>query len=213
MAVGITVTSAASSHRLTTVDAVQTELDISSDSTFIGTLIDQASARIEKAADRVFAKETVEEERGASGTRYMYLTRFPIVSVDSVEHDGDSVTDYTVFDTEKGLLYRENGWTNTQLYWNFITDLYTGFRDPDWKITYTAGYVLPGDSARDLPDDLEMACIQFVKSLYLQRDTDPALTREQYGDASQSWERNSQLMGMPPITKTIVDNYSVTTVL
>lgn len=212
MAIGIKVTSAADSERLTTLTSVQNELGVDDDGPLLTALIDRASDIIKEYTGRTFAQETVEEKRGSPGERFMYLSRRPIVSIDSIEHDGDAVTDYEILDHGKGLLYREDGFTGTRLYKTYITDLPMGYEDPDWKITYTAGYVLPGNKNRDLPHDIEFAAMQLVKSFYLQADTDPALTREQFGAAAMTWDRSS-VGGIPPIVATIMDKYRETTIL
>ena len=46
-------------------------------------------------------------------------------------------------------------------------------------VAYAAGYWLPGDPQRDLPEDLERACLETIKARWFARLRDPLAKSEQ----------------------------------
>lgn len=163
----ITVTTAASNHDLTTVATAKAALGVSgtADDVFLVELITEASGAIRRYCNRVFAKETVVETiRLSRALDAVNLVRWPVTAVASVVEDGTTLqtVDYET-DLETGLVYRLDAndrrrvWTAGKL-----------------VITYQAGYILPSaTSGRNLPSDIEAACIALVRFLYFRRGTDP----------------------------------------
>lgn len=181
----LTILSPAASRRLTTLEAVKTELAIAdtAQDAFLAALIDQASDAITAWCGREFARETVRETifmDVAHGS--MILSRCPVVSIATIQMGAWTLSPTQAEIGESGLLYRveEDG---RRIAW--LPGRYT--------IEYDAGFVLPGETGRTLPADVERAAIIAVKSLYLSRDRDPLLRSEEVaGVASFSYTTGAE---------------------
>jgi hypothetical protein len=127
-------------------------------------LINSASQTIENMCRRKFKKQALVEKYVGKGTELLYLNNYPVignptyVKIDSVALTLD--TDYSVYDAEGGVLYRESLWDVSYLSYGL-----SGLRvskKQNIEVSYTAGYVLPKDATatipRTLPYDLELAC-------------------------------------------------------
>lgn len=171
----ISVVTAADSQQLTTVSAVKSLLGLTTtaDDALLGTLIDRASIAINNFCLRSFAAETLLETLAASGrNQNLRLARFPIISVSSVQLDGVDVDSslYTLQEPELGFLFSLYGWRWTQ-------------GQLSYAVTYQAGFKLPGQTnapvgAANLPADIEAACIDTTKVLYLQAQDNPNIYSE-----------------------------------
>lgn len=175
----LTVTAPANDTKLTTKDAVKTELGLGVaehvDDTFFDALIQQASDAIARYCRRPFALETISETLPGYGDTQLLLSRTPIVSVASVLHNGDIITDYSIEDRDAGVLFRRDLWTWTAgIGWNLTDYVRPGSEEPQFTVVYDAGFVLSGEG-RTLPYDVERACITTVKAWYAARARDPNL--------------------------------------
>lgn len=192
----LTVTSGPDHTDLTTVSAVTNELDIGPDA-IIDDLIARASEAINRELGRGrdgLASQTYEEQLGAHGDPYLTVSRTPVTNVASVTRDGEAVTDVEIHDAEAGLLYRKDGFRSTEA---ATTHLGPAIRQPyeahpDYTVTYTAGWVMPGASGRTLPHDIEKAAIETVKAWYVARDRDPDVVSESVGDVSVDFRSDEQ---------------------
>ena len=145
---------------LTNLTAIKLHIGIAddSDNALLTQLINQASADIESRCNRTLTRETrTNETYDCTGGTRLYLDLYPIYSVASVTVDGETVTDYQV--QSAGYLDRDGGW------------------DGEVKVTYAGGYLLepitgPPAIARDLPYDLEYACILWVSGAYNSRGSE-----------------------------------------
>lgn len=199
----ITVDTPATSYDLTTLADVQLILNLldSSDSHLLSKLITRASAACAAYCKRTFAKEVVTEVIPGTGTPRMVLERFPIVSIDAVTYDGTAVDsgDYSIERHERGWVLMEDGWTLT----NYSNDI----PKPDWTIQYTAGFVLPSHSGtRDLPYDVEEACLEAVKSWYYARCRDGTLRTEEVVDV---WQGSYSGNALPLKSRQLLDPWRV----
>lgn len=190
----VVVTPAAETN-LTTLDRVKSELGITdTDSDAILTLkIGEASSDIAFRVAPSLKRETLIETlrpyppRGGFTLTNSYpslrLKRRPIVDIDSIVLDGgdplvvdSSTTDFYHIDTDEnwsGLIYRLSA--SAPIDWTFSQSA---------VITYTAGYLLPGETGRNLPPVLESACVELVSSYWASRGRDPTLKAEEdYGVA------------------------------
>lgn len=194
----VTVVSAANSYDLTTVSNVITELGLTDteavdNHVLLSRLITRASDTIRSLTNRDFAKEDVEETLFVRRTTpRIILSRTPVVSIDKIELDGDSVeaSTYTIEDAERGFVYRVDGdyWDSTITAGGHIVERATRWGEYDWKVTYTAGYDLPSFSnSPNLPMDVERAAIEMVDSWYRARRTDPSIKSERIGEASVTY--------------------------
>lgn len=136
-------------------------------------LIKQVSAQIESYLGYKLARKDYTEELHAVNCRQLLsLNHFPIQSVTSVTHNGEDITDYLVIDeySKWGRLYREFGWGGKLITQGFEHDVVSGAYD--YKVTYTAGYYLPGDTgyvegeSDSLPYDISVACANMVVLKY-----------------------------------------------
>lgn len=208
----VTVTAAATSYDLTVKATVKTELGISGngDDALIDVLISQASAVIRAACNREFARETVQETLKASGKSLLMMTRTPIISVTSIALDGVTVdsSDYSVDEPGAGLIFSSCGWQETAKKLSGIGQLPVGnSRAYLYTVIYVAGYILPGMSGtRDLPADIERACIDLVKAYYLGRDRDPTIESESVPDVG-SVKYNVSEVGIPPHVDMILSRW------
>lgn len=187
----LTVTTAATARRLSTEATLRLELmaDIEPDAAAVLSLLDQASAAVESWCGRTFARETVSETfRLDAATLPLILGRHPIVAVTGVTEDGVAVVSGDrEFDPASGLLWRLSA--DTRIAW------------PASKIivAYSAGYLLPGETGRDLPHDIERAALIVAAGLFAARGRDPLLRSESVdGVSAASWlDPRAGAGGMP----------------
>lgn len=168
----LVVTTAATSKRLTTLPALKAELGVAtSDLDDMLTLyIDQASDSIQRYLARTLGTETVVETfRGPQEIptdSALMQGRYPIQSVSSVTVDDVLLdSEYYIVEQVKGFLYRTDA-SDSLAPWEPASKI---------VVTYTAGYVLPGEAGRDLPPAIERACLDMAKAAYFAARRDPAL--------------------------------------
>ena len=111
-------------------------------------LVGWSSAEVATLCNRVFAKETVTEVfSGIETSSCIFLSRWPVTNIDSIDEDGDEIfiDDDFSLDSESGKLYRLNtGWTGPL------------------TVTYTGGYDLPFES----PKALRQASLLVTREAY-----------------------------------------------
>lgn len=206
------VTTPAATTALTTVEAVMEQLEITDDiqTTRIQTEIDRASALIcsylgvQEADDgtvtlgRETLIETIEPEQPG---RVLYPSRRPLVSVTSITEGGIAVdaADYTV---SYGKITRVQSSTVLNYWW-------TSWANLQVAITYVAGWLLPGDADRNLPLEIEAACIELVKAGRFNRLRDPALRSEttQGIDSHTLFDRSRVSTVISPEIAATIDRY------
>lgn len=179
----LTVGTAATVTRLATLDRVKLELDITGTSKdeILGAKLDEASADIEALLGFVVARETVTETFWFEATdvapEYLTLDRTPVASIASVTVDGVATTYYRLDDVA-GQLYAldSNGYPCR---WYFCKSI---------VVEYTGGYLLPGQSGRNLPVGIEGATIELMTDYWSAKGRDPSLKSEEIpGVISQSY--------------------------
>lgn len=157
---------------LTELATVKAELGLTgTDSdTLLTRYINEASAAIEGFCNRVFGTQGyVDTFRQPCGVRRLILSASPVTAVASAVEDGVALTaaDYELSDAAAGFLDRLDG--EDGLSWWAAAKI---------VVTFTAGYVMPGSDGRNLPYDVEGACIELVKARYHAQARDPALRSE-----------------------------------
>lgn len=199
----LTVVSESTNSNLTRLETVKRELSISStdysSDKLLWDMIGQASDYIRDYTDRDFHLKTLDETMPSKGGNYLVLTHTPIKTINYIELDGSSIasTLYEVDDPEAGVVWKEGGFDHTVITRNFITAEPTRYGRRDWKVRYQAGYNLPGSTGRDLPRNVERACIEIVKSWYSRRQQDGSVRREEVGDAVVEYFEDSISMAAP----------------
>ncbi len=159
-----------SEHALTTIDAVRAQLGLDPEDTsqdaILARMINGASDAIRTYCDRDFARaQRTDRLEGPKGP-VLLLPLYPILRVESVTADGTLVPfeEYDV-DAQSGRLIRRCG-------------SWPGGPGLTVEVVYEAGYITPeqarkGMGERDLPYDLEEACIATVMSWYSRRSMPP----------------------------------------
>lgn len=147
----VTILQPAQTFDLTTLARVQTELPQIRDTALdlLALTITEASAAISDYCHQVFAQETVQEDVPAYGDAFLQLTRTPVLRIQTILYDSDLVLDYSIEDAAQGLLFREQGWTHTApVKWWLSPFTVARTEVSRFHVTYTAGYVLPGQDRR-----------------------------------------------------------------
>lgn len=202
----------AASHDLTTLAAVKQELNITSrsDDDWISGQITQFSKAAMAFCGRVFAREslieTIRLPRSIAPPDHLppplALSRFPVSTVESVLEDGIELsgTDWELRDADCGFLTRLDG----------------SDRPKKWVpskiiVSYTAGWVLPGNIGRNLPEDIEAAIISAVKASIFSRTRDQSISKESVvGVGSVDYSIVSAVL--PADALSILNGYRVITV-
>lgn len=180
---------------LTTLEAVKEELGIDqqdeSQDSYIERMIGAASGAIARYCDRQFARRTVTESVPGQDMPTVYLSLAPIVEIESVRVNGVEVDpgDYVIDYPDEGALRRIGSvWPWSGRMMRFIdTERIAGSEVPNITVTYTGGYILPGDDDRDLPYELELACIMAVSDWVQGRGTPRDAVRLQTEQVSVSF--------------------------
>jgi uncharacterized phiE125 gp8 family phage protein len=97
------------------------------------------------------------------------LKEFPITSITSIT-DGDG----NMLDESDYELYEEEGCI---VFSDYYTDGLSLTAYKELTVVYVAGYAT-------VPADIEMACMDYAKQMYLDRDENPSLSGERLGDYS-----------------------------
>lgn len=151
---------ALSDKALTTVASAKDYMGLLDDDSdyVIELLINSVSEDIEKRCRRTFRQTTQTEKVIGSSGHNLLLACYPVTAVSAVTIDGVAValTEYEIL-AESGELFRiDNTWPSSE--------------HRNITVAYTGGYVLPGQEnktatppvVRNLPYDLETACIKMV---------------------------------------------------
>lgn len=172
----VTVTTAATVTKLTTLARVKAELDITDGSkdSILNSKIDEASSDIEAYLGYSVKRETVSERFWQAPQseipEYLILDRTPVaaitsVTVDDVEVDSDEYR----LDPDTGQLYRLDASAYPSR-WEVAKSA---------VIIYAGGYLLPGETGRDLPYAIEAAAVELVQDFWFAKGRDPTAMEEE----------------------------------
>lgn len=199
------------STQLTTAQAVQDELGIGHDPR-MDPLVAQASAACVGYCGRPFAQATWIETFGAPVP--LLLSRVPVTQVVSVTRNGIALadTDYEL-DADAGIILGPSG-AGGDGDWPHHADGCFGWhrRSVPTVVTYVAGYLLPNDPGRTLPDDVERAALEMVKALWFSSGEgarDPGIrseTTEGIG-ATQYRDPIPGAFGLPSMARDLLTPY------
>ena len=213
----LTVTTSASSVRLTSLEYVKAELDITDtvQDLELRRIINQASSFIPSYCNQIFARETLTETLGAAGDNILILERTPIVTINQITFDGTTIgsTTYEIDDPKAGFLFREIGWQGTQIWRHDITLQPTHRTRKKWSVGYTAGYHCHGTTENNgnatIPEDIERAATDLVKSWHLSRSENPNIKSQRTGDAQETLfdGTNKGEGGIPPSVTQLLAKY------
>lgn len=198
---------------LTTVSRVAVQLGVTNETDvfLLSSFINEATAMIERYCGRKFKQETITTKFAGNGERYIFLDRLPVNSITSITHDGQTVpsSDYEISNAETGEIFNRYGWIETVAKSSTVSRPDVTFSEEKlYSISYSGGYILPGNASRSLPYDLERACVELVKSMFSQRKNDPSVTKQSLsGVASVEYGSGQGAANMPSSVVAILDNY------
>ena len=206
---------------LCTLSDVKTMLNISLDDTTkdakLNLMIKQVSSLIEGYIGYKLARaEYTEEVQAENNRQILQLNHFPLQSVTEVTMGGEVITDYEMFPVYNrwGRLYRGLGWGGKAYTRGFTHDIVSGVWDV--KVTYIAGYYLPGDEnysegAEDsLPYDIVTCCINCVVEKYnLDSMGAIGLKGHTEGHISDTYSDSANNVGLSESAKTLLSKYII----
>jgi len=151
---------------LTVLASVKSDLGIpdsdTSKDTTLNDLIRDASDSIQREY-QFLCRQTYRETLPGYGNNILQLKRTPIVSVSSVTHNSEPITDYTIEDKEAGHLYRKLGWVWTaSVGWNMTAYVIPNSEHPDFTVDYVAGYLAADQANTDMPPEIQRAARETV---------------------------------------------------
>jgi hypothetical protein len=159
-----------------------------------------ASQAIGNFLQRTLRKGTATEKLHPKGLRRLVLPQTPLVSITSialVDSTGSSTpidaTLYSIEDAAAGIVIAQSPFVpnDPPAPWSIDRTALVGLGDRSIVVTYVGGYVLPNDTGtRDLPYDIEEACILTVVSLERARGADRRVVAESLGDYSVRLQQN-----------------------
>jgi uncharacterized phiE125 gp8 family phage protein len=169
----VTITTGPGVTKLTTLERIKQELSITGGGSdaLLGSKIDEATSDIEAHLGRTLNRATLTEVFWAEPwcTEYLVLDRSPVASVTSVTVDDVLVPliEYRL-DADAGILYRldASGYPSR---WEWTKSII---------VVYAGGFLLPGETGRNLPPALEAAVIELMQSYWLSRGRDPLIKAE-----------------------------------
>lgn len=204
----LTVIEPAVETKLTTLETVWDALAISPGAAdpFLDLSIDQASDAIRTWCNRAFAVEKVRETiHPAAWGKPLMLSRWPVVEITSATVNG-KVENVASFEAE------DSG----HLLWLDAHGCRTSWPSGRIVLEYRAGYVMPGQTGRTLPNDIERAAILLVKTAYFGRDRDPQIkteTVEGVGSTSYGFAGLDRGFTLPPEVEGLLSRYRAVSVL
>lgn len=200
---------ALATNALTTIANAEAELGLTSGAqdALLTRYIDTASDQIERYVNRkLYYGASIIEKVAGSSDAFLYISRTPLSSVTSIVWLGDSSTvtasDYEIWETDQGKIYKSSGWNNAKISANEFER---------YQVTYVGGWITPQQDAddgaltRDLPFDLETACINMIVGLWRQKGADRTIRSESILGTSVSYERHQD--GIDPSVRSILDSY------
>jgi len=193
----------AASLLLTTRDAVKTDLEISLSDTSKDSILDALIAAASDEIQREFqflCRQTYRETLPGYGSTRLMLSRTPIVSVSSVTHNSEPITDYVIENKETGFLYRRLGWCWTaSLGWKITGYVIPNSEDPQYQVEYVAGFLAADKPDSDMPAEIQRSATDTVKEWFLTLKRAADVQSKSVGDLSITYfTGNGAKMAVPP---------------
>lgn len=216
---------ALSQRALCTLADLKTELGISggTEDTRLERLIEVATRAIEKycGVDSFHYEEARVDDIPGHGTPILQTPKTPIIEIDSIVWDPDDANEtitatlYSVDNEEQGRIYREGGWRWTAAVSEFLVSTFMpGTEQSLYRVTYDCGWVtqnqedLDNSLTRNLPHDLEDACLQIAAMRYKWSPHDPSVKSEKLQSWAVSYGGNGSNSGVVPAELAgILDGY------
>jgi hypothetical protein len=218
----IHVVEPASTRLLTTLARARSLGLTEADDTKLALNLGVASAALERATDRVFARERVIETITTEAPGAIFLERIPVVTVHAIAW---GVRPAAMIDLEAGSWSVLNRWTGAVAlggrFWGGFdpygfagaAEAFYGWADYGVSLSarralqvtlaveYTGGYALPGQTGAPetdprlmLPPDLEQATVELVRWSVVDTTVTPGLVSKRLGDASWTYAQPSEAL-------------------
>jgi len=185
---------------LTTVSALEAEMGITPSSAgvtlaLLERAINAASASIAAALSRELHHAERAERAAGHGTPLLLARVTPLRAIALVEYLADDsdealdAADYRIADASAGLVQRLGAsWRWTGRTTSIEGDPQGGSEQALYRLTYTAGWITPAQEAgplvRDLPYDIEDACLRLATLVYKGRGRDESVKSRKLMSAS-----------------------------
>lgn len=203
----VTVLTSATSDKLTTVADVKDAMDLTDNAAdqTLDRFIGRASRRIQRYIGRELGVQQYQAVMESYGGINLQLPAYPVRAILRIFDGTDTGTATAISSTEYrldaklGLLNRDIygwPWSWTQRQDIVLYEPEPGREYKRYLVEFSAGYILPGgkDSGSTwdgttatgptLDADIQDACIELTRSLYLSRDRQPGVQSERVGDLS-----------------------------
>lgn len=197
-------------NALTSLAAVSEDLGITlgTDKSQLARFINAASDMIEGYCNRKFARTVVVEEKVAGrGEKTLLVERAPLVSIEEISYDGTALDEdgYEIHNAGAGIIYNKfSVWSwDTPYVQGASATPYPAAERKLYAVSYTGGFLLPCADSRDLPYDLEQACIDLVVSKYNRKGEDPNIKSEKIS----KWSATYGDWMIPPRVQAILNIY------
>lgn len=219
----VTVMTSATGDMLATVADVKDALDLTDNAAdkTLERFIGRASRRIARYLGRDLSLQKYQAVMPAYGGVNLLLPKYPVRSISRVFDGTDtgtatelSSTEYRL-DADRGLLNRDEGWEWTyQTGRTISSEPLPGEEYKNWLVEFSAGYILPagkdsgstwdGTTATGptLDADVQDACIEMVRNMWLSKDREPGVISEKVGDLSITYGPGES--GIPESIKDIL---------
>lgn len=153
---------------LTTLATIKDELGITdtSSDTYLERQINVISQKISNYCNRNFKSQTYTDEKYyGTDDIILNLNNYPVTDLTKFELDNKEIDlDDITIKSEEGQLYYEKIF-NSNGYVSGISE-HRDLKTENISITFEAGYILPDQEERNLPYDLEQACIDEIVYKY-----------------------------------------------
>jgi hypothetical protein len=198
---------------LTTADTAAAELGIAADSPGLDRLITAASTAIASwLGYPVQLRDPIVETVSSSAGPFLFLRGGALKAIASIAYAGTTL-DPSSYRIDNAIRGRVAGYgfpfTGSSSIGVAPQELHA-FDTGKLVVTYSAGWVTPGMSARnlgesDLPSDIEQAALEVITAWHRRRGRDGDLTRVDLGDASLIYHDGKQ--ALPVTARTLLAAY------
>jgi len=157
-------------------------------------LINVATEKIENYCNREFKKDTRTEKYEGKYSNWLMLKNWPVHEVEWIKYHGEEIDDYEV--NENGQIFRSSSWKKSGADQKY-----------NIEVKYEAGFILPGEENRDLPVQIEQACILLVKNLLQRMQRDFDVQRKNLPDISETYFGPDDQEELPTPIKSLLSDY------
>lgn len=191
----LTVTTTSTSGALTSLDALKTQLGITTtdQDAVLEDAIDAASDAVATYIGYYPLRQSYRETIAGFGARTMMVSRTPLTSVSAIYYGSTGLladpNSYVIDNTEAGFIVRDQGFPwSAGVEWDLDAHIAPRSERKVFIVDYTAGWTFSTGS-HTLPYDLERATLEGAKTFYLGRKRDGSIASKRVGDLSLTYSR------------------------